>query len=580
MRDDSIRKGLSLKRGLMAIIALCWILPIAGIVIYSGYTVSHNVQGRIEDTITASVDTAFMQTVDTLRGAMDASRGLSYDETIEKAYEDYEQSEDQILLYDTVSKYLLQKYGYDERFNATFLFFTSSPKKLYYTTKRTNTKEYYGLSNYQTSVHSKILETYESLGTRIGFIKCCGSLYMVRNIVDNSFNPYAVVVMEYDQETMFKNLKSIVWLKNAQIRIDDIELGIVGDSNQEFNESDGVRYDKASGFYTIQTSTTFDKYNIVINVISDSSDLINEFPDLMEALPYIIILAFLLLMFLMWAYYYYVSHPMDMLVHAAERMEGGERGYIIEQEPRSREFRYMTKRFNSMSKQLKHQFERIYQEQIELQDARVMALRSQINPHFLNNTLEGVLWAARMAKDDKVCRMIESLSIMLKAAMARGGSAAGTIEQEIIYTDAYLYITSIRLSDRLTIVREIDDNTLKALVPCLILQPIVENAIDHGIALMDKGSLTLRSYLEKDKLVLEVENDGHLDKEARDKIKRLLCQTDNDSNKDDEYECIGIRNVNRRLKILYGEEGGLTITEPVDGRVLSKIVIPDVEFGI
>ena len=91
-----------------------------------------------------------------------------------------------------------------------------------------------------------------------------------------------------------------------------------------------------------------------------------------------------------------------------------------------------------------------------------MALRSQINPHFLNNTLESILWAARIAKDEQVCRMIEALSIMLNAAMARGVSARGTVKQEIVYADAYLYISSIRLGDRLTIIREIDEETLDA----------------------------------------------------------------------------------------------------------------------
>ncbi|MDX1359703.1 MAG: hypothetical protein R3232_12790, partial [Clostridia bacterium] len=78
---------MSLKRGLLLIVALCWILPITMILIYFGYTISNNVQGRIEDTITASVETALVQTIDKFEGAMDASRAVSYDEVIENAYE-------------------------------------------------------------------------------------------------------------------------------------------------------------------------------------------------------------------------------------------------------------------------------------------------------------------------------------------------------------------------------------------------------------------------------------------------------------------------------------------------------------
>ncbi len=566
-------KGLSLKKGLLVIMALCWLLPIMGIIGYSGYSISHNVQGRIEDTITTSVDMAFMQTVDTIRGAMDASRALSYDETIENAYKNYIKNNDGVILYDTVTNYLLQKYGYDDRFNAAFLFFTYDPDKIYYTTKRTNTREYSGLHNYQYSVHQEILDSYNNIGTRISFMKFDYGLYMVRNIVDSSFNPYAVIVMECDEETIFESLRSIVWLKDSRIKINGIDLNILNNSTQDFMDEDGVWYDRKTGYYTIQASHNLDYYNIVLNVISDSSDLVNELPNLIGALPYLAGFAVILMLFLLWAYYHYVSHPMDMLIHAAERMESGERGYTIEQAPHSREFRYMTKRFNSMSQQLKYQFERIYEEQTELQNARVMALRSQINPHFLNNTLESILWAARISKDEPVCKMIEALSIMLNAAMARGGSARGTVKQEIAYTDAYLYISSIRLRDRLTIVKEIDKETLGALVPCLILQPIVENAIDHGIALIDKGTLSLRSYLEDSKLILEVENCGKLSKKDKERIACLLNPDD-----DDECECIGIKNVNRRLKILYGELGSLTIYETENSTVLSKIVIPNVEF--
>lgn len=140
MENDSNKKVLSLKKGLLVIIILCWILPIAGIIAYSAYSISHNVQGRIEDTIVTSVDTALDQTVDTLKGAMDASRALSYDKTVENAYKDYLSNNDAVLLYDTVTDYLLQKYGYDDRFNATFIFFTVNENRLYFATKRTNTK--------------------------------------------------------------------------------------------------------------------------------------------------------------------------------------------------------------------------------------------------------------------------------------------------------------------------------------------------------------------------------------------------------------------------------------------------------
>lgn len=574
----STKQGLSLKWGLLAIMAFCWIVPITVILVYSGYSISNNVQDRIKDTITTSVDIAFQQTVDKFSSAMDASRASSYDETIDNAYAKYKRDKDGIVLYDTVTTYLLQQYGYDDSFNATFLFFTSLPDDIYYASNRMKPGEIYGLKNYQENIHQHVLNTYADLGTQIGFMQGEQKLYMVRNIVDRDFKPYAVIVMECNEVTLFESLCNIVWLKNAIIRLDNITRNVVGEGNISIEDNDGVHYDSLSGTYNIQASSRLSGHALKLSVISDSADLVDEFPNVTSTLPLIGLFAVPLLLYVMWAYYHYISRPVDVLVDAAAHMEAGERGYTVKNLPQSREFRYLTERFNSMSTQLEYQFERSYQEQLALQDARVKALRSQINPHFLNNTLEAILWVARMAEDNKVCRMIEALSMMLDAATARGGRARGSVQQELSYTEAYLYILSERLGDRLTITKEIDPQTLNALVPCLILQPIVENAIEHGIALRQKGELILRSRLESDALILEVENDGVMTQADKEAVTNLLyAHSDNDSG-GESRECIGIRNVNRRLKILYGEEGGLMINGLPSGRTLARIVIPHVEF--
>ena len=570
----STKKGLSLKWGLLAIMALCWIVPFTIILVYSGYSISNNVQDRIKDTVTTSVNIAFQQTVDKFSGAMASSRASSYDDMIDIAYSKYRQDKDGIALYDTVTAYLTQQYGYDDNFNATFLFFTASPDDIYYASNRTKPGEIYSLKYYEEHIHHQVFDTYAELGTNIGFFQNEQKLYMIRNIVDRNFQPYAVIVMECNDITLFESLRNIVWLKDAVVRLDDITRSVVGEGALEFGSADGVWYDSTNGNYRIQASARLGGHTLKISVISDSAELVDEFPNVALTLPLIGLFAVPLLLFVGWAYYHYISRPMDSLVDAAAHMEAGERGYTVTNLPTSREFRYLTERFNNMSTQLKLQFERSYEEQLALQDARVRALRSQINPHFLNNTLEAILWAARMAEDDKVCRMIEALSRMLDAATARGGRARGSVEQELSYADAYLYILSERLGDRLTITKQIGPQTLKALVPCLILQPIVENAIEHGIALKQQGELVLRSWLDGDALVLEVENDGEMTQADRDSINKLLSTNESDST----AESIGIRNVNRRLKILYGEEGGLTISEVKGGRTLARLVIPHVEF--
>ena len=173
-----------------------------------------------------------------------------------------------------------------------------------------------------------------------------------------------------------------------------------------------------------------------------------------------------------------------------------------------------------------------------------------------------------MAKDEKVCRMIEALSMMLTAAIARGGDTKGTMEQELrLHRRLSLYPLGASQGAADHPLKRLIPRRSEARVPCLILQPIVENAIEHGIAKQDqRGTHPAQQSCVGDTLVLEVENDGKMAMKrtvrpstgccilgARNRIRTAqmarVCGS------------IGIRNVNRRLKLLYGEEGGLTISE-------------------
>lgn len=201
-----------------------------------------------------------------------------------------------------------------------------------------------------------------------------------------------------------------------------------------------------------------------------------------------------------------------------------------------------------MSSELKNQFDRIYLEQQALQEARIKALQSQINPHFLNNTLEIINWEARLADNEQVCSMIEALSTMLDAAVGRDGRSQAPLSEELKYVDAYLYITKERLGERLTVSREIEESMLGCQIPRLMLQPIIENAVEHDIS---------RSGGE---LCFEIEHEGQLSDSDWDSVRRSL-----DSGKPFDPErqhggSVGIRNVNQRLRLITAASSARPIT--------------------
>ena len=229
-------------------------------------------------------------------------------------------------------------------------------------------------------------------------------------------------------------------------------------------------------------------------------------------------------------------------------------------------------RDSHMSLQLKNQFERIYLEEVALRDAKIMALQSQINPHFLNNTLEIINWEARLNGNNKVSGMIEALSTMLEETMNRKEAQFHSVAEELAYADAYLYIISQRFGAKFSCTKQIDERLMSLQVPRLIIQPIVENAVEHGMDITEQGKLELRLFERADGyLCIEVEDNGHLTKEDRKRIDRILSQ-DIELSKEKRVS-LGIRNVDQRLKMIYGPDCGLFIEGNENDDTVSTILL-------
>lgn len=176
-----------------------------------------------------------------------------------------------------------------------------------------------------------------------------------------------------------------------------------------------------------------------------------------------------------------------------------------------------------------------------------------------------------MSGNHDVSGMIEALTTMLNATMNRKQRRFVVLSEELSYVDAYLYIISTRYRERFQVRREIDESLLSVFVPILIIQPIVENAVEHGVEENREGSVDIKIYREEDKLYIKVINDGILKESDKEKIQRLLGE--GEEKLDESHISLGIRNVNRRLKIIYGEECGLTVDSDQENRTVSTIIV-------
>jgi hypothetical protein len=203
----------------------------------------------------------------------------------------------------------------------------------------------------------------------------------------------------------------------------------------------------------------------------------------------------------------------------------------------------------------------------QLATAHLQALRMQLHPHFLFNALHSAAMLTMM-DPEAAHRVLVQLSALLRTTLDRSAAAEVPLSEEIDFVDRYLAIEQIRFQDRLRVDIHADDDALSAAVPNLILQPLVENAVRHGIARRtDARHLTIRGVRQNGALVLEVEDDGP-------GLPPGWTLTP------PEGTGVGLVNVRSRLERMYGEHGRLELLTPADseGRprpgVLARVTIP------
>ena len=197
--------------------------------------------------------------------------------------------------------------------------------------------------------------------------------------------------------------------------------------------------------------------------------------------------------------------------------------------------------------------------QAQLVQSRLQALQMQLNPHFLFNTLNSV--SSLMRSDpDGADEMLERLSSLLRITLAKGQAQRIPLQEEMEVVQLYVSIQQLRFGDRVSHSVEVEPEAWDALVPSMILQPIIENAYVHGIARsVGKGTITIKASVEGDRLCISIRNAGCVPGSFGDALKR---------------EGVGIANVKARLELHYGSRQSFSIREVAPGDVMALCVLP------
>ncbi len=265
------------------------------------------------------------------------------------------------------------------------------------------------------------------------------------------------------------------------------------------------------------------------------------------------------------------TNPISLLRKRMYEAEEGNLNVRFETSRYHGEIAQLGTSFNKMMDKVRTLLRMIYIEQRQKREAEIKTLQAQIKPHFLYNTLDTIRWMAEERGATEISKMITALTKLFRIALSRGKDII-SVAEEIEHVYCYLYIQQVRYEEKLTYSLDVDPRCPPYRVNKLILQPLVENAIYHGIKQKrGAGHIDIRVTLEDDRLIIYVRDNGV----GMSEEKCAQLNADLRASRNTQYEHgYGIYNVNDRIRLSYGDAYGLSFSLNEDGGVTARIVHP------
>ena len=264
--------------------------------------------------------------------------------------------------------------------------------------------------------------------------------------------------------------------------------------------------------------------------------------------------------------------PLENTVNALEKFSRGDFAVRLK-ENRCDEIGKLNRIFNKAIKEINELMQKVTQSEILNKEMEFKTLQSQMNPHFLYNTLDTINWLAFKEKQTEICNLVAAISSLIRASISNKKSII-TIEQELDYVKNYIYIQHIRYKDRFDIIYDIDESLLKQAVPKLIIQPIVENAIIHGIENSKNKNLLYISVKRENGCIIIIVKDtgiGMTDEKVSELLKEPL-NAEGDEQK--AHTNLGLYAVHKRIQLMYGDLYGLTVQSQAGEETTVTLHIP------
>lgn len=260
----------------------------------------------------------------------------------------------------------------------------------------------------------------------------------------------------------------------------------------------------------------------------------------------------------------FLSKPLKEMTKAMEKVKQGDLSTSISSN-RQDELGQLSVQFDNMTAELKNYMELQVRQQQELNDSNIAMMQAQLNPHFLYNTLDTMKWVAKANQVPEIAKMSADLAQILRMSISE--TKFVTIKEEMELVEKYAEIQQIRFGGNFTFDAELPMELEDCIVPKLIVQPIVENAVIHGLKEMDRGHIFVNIYENDNELIIEVSDNGcGMDEAVIEKI--------NTRNRENFKGHLGFYNVDTIIKLYYGDDYGVRAKRLEEGGTLVSITLP------
>lgn len=315
----------------------------------------------------------------------------------------------------------------------------------------------------------------------------------------------------------------------------------------------------------LKVSVDSPQYAWTLEVMLPYEEIYEETKTMRQYTYLIIISSLLLALFISWGIYNRIAAPLWQLTDAMKSLIGGH--YDIRLRTRRKdEFGYLMHAYNRMASHQKHLIQDHYEQQLRIVQTELSFLQSQINPHFLYNTLDSIYWTAQNYEAEEISEMVLNLSQFFRLSLHKGKDTF-TVAETIEHLDYYIRIQQVRFLDSFQVKYKVQEACKSIPVLKLLLQPLVENAVIHGLEKKRSGGMLIVSgYVQGGLLILSVHDNGsgiqadrlqHIHQalqEIADEVSPLSYLKASDTG------LYGLRNVCSRMKMYYGKEARLICT--------------------